>query len=273
LTLAAAARGARVVAVDASPRRAEHLRLSVTVNDMSSVVVVVPAAIGVAPGTARYLTRRSDRRVVEGSSSNDLVEVTMTTVAELVARYGRPDVVRVRTPGWEADVLRGAAGALDRCRVIGVGADLVALAERGRGVSDVVERLGSTHGAPAWLDGPHRRAIDATRPFPDGRVDLVVGAAGPGDALTDPERIVRYAAEAAVNPAARRARLAADLADAGALLEDVALQAVLERLLLDPAERVARAAAWWRSHAARTTSVVDRAHALQAVLATRLSLD
>jgi hypothetical protein len=125
-----------------------------------------------------------------------------------------------------------------------------------------------------WLDGPHRRPIDAVRPHPESRVDLIVGVApDPTAALTDDERIGRYEAEATGNPGAVRARLAADLRDGGELLDDARVQAMLERLLLDPAERVVRAVSWWRTHPARRTTLVDRARALQSVLATRLSLD
>jgi FkbM family methyltransferase len=265
-SLAAAARGARVVAVEASPRRVDHLRLSAAVNGSNSLTIV-PAAIGQKVGTARYLTRRGDRRVVEGSSSNDLVEIDATTVADLVARHGRPDLVRVRTPGWELDALGGFEG----CRALGVGADLVALAVRGRDWRALAAAL-----APRpvmWLDGPYRRPLDATRPHPEARVDLLVGVAPPSDVLTDDERIVRYEAEATRNPGAVRARLARDLGDGDDLLDDERVQAMLERLLLDPAERVVRAVSWWRTHPARRTTLVDRARALQSVLATRLSLD
>jgi FkbM family methyltransferase len=267
--LAAAARGARVVAVEASPRRVDHLRLSATVNGSNSLTIV-HAAVGRTVGKARYLTRRSDRRIVEGSSSNALVEIAMTTVADLVARHGSPDVVRVRTPGWEVDVL----STLDGCRVVGVGADLVAAAKRGRDWRALVAELASGARAVTWLDGLTPRPVDATRPQPEEQFDLLGGVVPDvSDVLSDAERIGRFETEAIRNPGAVRARLAADLRHGGALLDDVSVQAMLEQLLLDPAERVVRAAAWWRSHPARRTSVVDRARALQSVLATRLSLD
>lgn len=272
-SLAAAARGARVIAVEASPRRADHLRLSATVNG-SSCIAVVHAAVGRTMGRARYLTRRADRRVVEGSSSNDLVEVAATTVADLVDRHGSPNLVRIRVPGWEIDALEGAAGALDGCSIIGVGTDLVALAGRGGDWRRVVAMLASAPRVVSWLDGPHLRSIDLTRPHPQARIDLLAGrVTRPAGVLSDDERILWYAVEAVRNPGAVRARLAADLRDADELLGDARVQDVLERLLLDPAERVVRAAEWWRSHPARSTNLVDRARALQAVLATRLSLD
>jgi FkbM family methyltransferase len=272
-SLAAAARGGRVIAVEASPRRADHLRLSATVNGLSSIAVV-HAAVGRMIGRSRYLTRRADRRVVEGSSSNDLVEVAATTVAELVDRHGSPDLVRIRIPGWEIDALEGAAGALDGSSTIGVGADLVALAGRGEDWRRVVPLLMADRRAVSWLDGIHHRPLDLTRPHPEARIDFLAGnAVRPTGPLSDDGRIVRFEAEATRNPGSVRARLAADLGHGAELLDDARVQVVLERLLLDPAERVVRAVAWWRSHPARRTSLVDRARALQAVLATRLSLD
>jgi FkbM family methyltransferase len=256
-SLAAAVRGARVVAVEASPRRVEHLRLSAAVNSIP--MFVEHAAVGRTAGTARYLSRRRDRRVVEGSSSKDLVVIPATTMGDLVALYGEPDVVRVNTPVWEIEVLDG-------CHVIGVRADLVATGERdwrrlldGRSVT--------------WLARQERRPLDLTRPHPEARMDILVGVEPTSDGVTDDERIARYETEAVRSPGAIRARLAADLRDGRDLLDAGNVQALLERLLLDPAERVVRAASWWRSHPARRTSFVDRAHALQAVLATRLSLD
>jgi FkbM family methyltransferase len=256
-SLAATVRGARVVAVEASPRRVEHLRLSAAVN--AAPMFVEHAAIGRTAGTARYLSRRRDRRVVEGSSSKDLVVVPATTAAELVTLYGSPALVRVNTPCWEV-------GVLDGSQVIGVRADLVATAKRdwrrlldGRSVT--------------WLDRQERRPLDLTRPHPEARLDLLVGVEPTSDALTDGARIARFEAEAVRNPGALRARLARDLRDGGDLLHVATVQALLERLLLDPAERVVRAASWWRSHPERRTGVVDWARALQAVLATRLSLD
>ncbi len=270
--LAASALGARVVAVDASPRRAAHLRLSAAVNELSSFYVV-HAAVGRTEGTARYLTRHADRRVVEGSSSNDLVEIPATTVADLVAQNGPPDVVRIHTPGWEIDSLAAAEGTLDGARTVGVSADLAALAGRRQNWCGLIAMLASERRPVSWLDGRHSRPLDSTWPYPETRVDLLIGSEPASGALSQDERITRYEAEAARSPGAVRARLAADLADGRQLLDDGRVQAVLERLLLDPAERVVRAAAWWRSHPARRTTVVDRARALQSVLATRLSLD
>jgi FkbM family methyltransferase len=267
-SLAAAARGARVVAVEASPRRADHLRLSAAVNE-ARALTIVHAAVGRVVGTARYLTRRSDRRVVEGSSSNALVEIAATTVADLVARHGSPDLVRVRTPGWEIDVLGGFVG----CRAVGVGADLVALGARGHDWRALLARLAADAGPVTWIDGPHRRPGDAIRPPPESRLDLIRGSKPASDVLTDDERIARFEMEATLSPGAVRARLAADLRAGGELLDDARVQAILERLLLDPAERVVRAVSWWRTHPGRRTTLVDRARALQSVLATRLSLD
>jgi hypothetical protein len=243
------------------------------VNELTSFFVV-HAAVGRKEGTARYLTRHADRRVVEDSSSNDLAEIAATTVADLVARNGPPDVVRVRAPGWEIDVLAGADGTLDGCRAVGVGADLVALAGRRQNWRGLVALLASEERPVSWLDGPHGRPLDTTWPYPDTRVDLLIGSeSGASGPLTNGERIARYEAEAVRSPSAVRARVAADLVDGRELLDDARVQAVLERFLLDPAENVVRAATWWRSHPARRTSVVDRARAFQSVLATRLSLD
>jgi FkbM family methyltransferase len=270
--LAASARGARVVAVEASPRRADHLRLSAAVNDAAEFVVV-HAAVGRIEGTAHYLTRHADRRVVEGSNSNDLVEIAATTVADLVARYGSPGIVRVHAPGWEIDVLAGAAGTLDGARTIGVSADLAGLAGRGQNWRGLIALLAAEPRPVSWLDGEHDRPLDTMWPYPETRVDFLIGSEPASDALTADERIARFEVEASLSPGVVRARLAADLRAGGELLDDTRVQATLDRLLLDPAERVVRAASWWRAHPARRTTLVDRARALQSVLATRLSLD
>jgi hypothetical protein len=170
-------------------------------------------------------------------------------------------------------VLAAADGTLAGTRSIGVRADLVALAARGQSWRGLVALLAAEERPVSWLDGRDFRPLDAMRPYPETRVDLFIGSEPASDALSDDERVVRYEAEAIRSPGAVRARLAADLVDGRELLDDARVQAVLERLLLDPVEQVVRAAAWWRSHPARRTTILDRARALQSVLATRLSPD
>jgi FkbM family methyltransferase len=112
--------GARVIAVEPQPTFARILR---GLFGRDSGVTVVSSAVGGAEGTAQLLL--SERtptvatlspawaaRVRVAESFQDVSwspgpQVAVTTIDHMIARYGRPDFIKIDVEGMEADVLQG----------------------------------------------------------------------------------------------------------------------------------------------------------------------
>jgi FkbM family methyltransferase len=119
-TLAAAATGARVVALEPVPRLAAHLERNVRRNRLSRRVRVLPWAASDRAGEATlYVASRADdgsHSLVPGVEAARVETLRVRTVPldVLVAERPswRPDVVKVDVEGNEARVLDGAAALL-----------------------------------------------------------------------------------------------------------------------------------------------------------------
>jgi FkbM family methyltransferase len=117
--------GARVVAVEPHPDLLRVLRL---LYGADPAVHLVPAALGSAPGTAPLLVDEGNLTVstlsadwverVSADPSFDglrwqrVSETTVTTLDDLIARFGDPAFVKIDVEGFEAEVLAGASRPL-----------------------------------------------------------------------------------------------------------------------------------------------------------------
>jgi FkbM family methyltransferase len=250
VSLAAAALGARVVAVEASARNVAALRASVAANQLD--VTVVHAAAADAPGSVAFHEDGPFGQVLADGATT----VRAATVPELLAEAGAPpvDLVKIDVEGHEPAVLTGAEALL----AVGGAPDVVCegngfvLAQRGRRTEELVAWLARA-GFTVFLVGegelvpigpgelPPANVVDF---FATKRDALPWPARAP---LTDAERAHRLAGELTHPVHTHRIWAATALARApDTLLRRRELAAALEAVLLDRVAAVREAASWWR---------------------------
>lgn len=112
--LAAGACGARVVALEPGPTAFARLLDNVRLNGLEGLVSAKPLAVGAGAGRVR-LTADLDTLnhvVAEGEPAGPrLVDVALATLDSALGG-ARPALVKIDVEGYEADVLKGAAGVL-----------------------------------------------------------------------------------------------------------------------------------------------------------------
>jgi FkbM family methyltransferase len=254
VALAAAACGAQVMAVEASPRNAAALEASIRRNRFSGVLVR-NVAVGDRRGTVRFHEEGPYGRVVDAAAP-EAVDVPMLAAADILAERGwdRVDVVKIDVEGYELQVLDGLRPLLtgeDRPAVV-FEANRHVLAPRGVEPTDVVAAFAAA-GYDTYLIGDGVLYPAARVMFqPETVADYLAVAPGHEapwpvrEPRTDDELATRVAEEASSPVVAERAALAAALATAPrALLAAGNVERALETLVLDPHPSVAHAAAWW----------------------------
>jgi FkbM family methyltransferase len=257
-SLAAAALGREVVAVDACPRHVDLLRRSVRRNGFGRRMRVVHAAVSDRGGRLRFRSEGLWGMVALPGMDGAIRKVRATTVDALIARVGwdRVDFVKMDIEGAEPATLRGMAGLLarDDAPVIVYecnGLTLPVYSESVRDLRALLERYGYTsyRAEPgrwipcmpeelqpeAWLD------LVALRPAHAARVAPLVVPPLPAS------EIVRRAVHEARMPSeVQRGYIARALSQARPpLLDDPTIGSTLDELLHDPDESVRRSAAWW----------------------------
>jgi FkbM family methyltransferase len=261
-SLAVAARGHRVLAVEASPRNAAFLRASARANGFDDLVVV-EVAVSDAPGTVRFRHAGAWGQITEGWSP-DVVSVPADTVARVLDRYGveRVDLVKLDVEGSEIAAVRGMQSLLrrpDAPPVVYEG-NAHTLRMFGATPESVIAEL-SSFGYTNYLIGDgHLMPVTAESFQPDTCVDYVAvkGTFEPPAGWTvrgprtEHELARVVALESGLHVIDARAQVARSLERAPeSLLARRDVQLALTALALDPDDTVARAAAWWRERGIR----------------------
>lgn len=117
-SLACAGLGGKALAVDPSHIATKMISRHIKLNGFSNSVQVLEAAVGDGNGTIEMLSAGiySDGylRFAPGREKRELTIVPLTTVDNLVMRFGSPSHLKVDVEGCEAAVLRGAEQLLRR---------------------------------------------------------------------------------------------------------------------------------------------------------------
>jgi FkbM family methyltransferase len=179
--------GARVIAVEPQPALAMTLRL---IYGRDRTVTVVESAVGresgrvalklnldnptVSTASQAFITAAHDAPGWEGQNWTRTVDVLVTTLDALVARYGLPSFIKIDVEGYEAEVLAGlsapvpalsfefttiqrdiACACVARCAAIGYGAFEASL---GESLAFVHGRKLDAGEITGWLSGLPGRA-------------------------------------------------------------------------------------------------------------------
>jgi FkbM family methyltransferase len=261
-SLAAAARGCHVVAVEASPRNAEFLRASARANGFDTLRIV-EIAVSDAPGVVRFRPEGAWGQITEGWSPG-VVEVQARPVSQVLREHGleRVDLVKLDVEGSEIAAIRGMHGLL-----AGPDAPPVVYESNAhtlRMFDATPERLINTFGELGYanyLIGEQELMPVGPESFqPDTCIDYlaVKGKLEPPDGWelrpprTEHELARVVALESTLHIVDARAQVARSLARAPDwLLARRDVQLALTALALDPDDTVARAAAWWAARDGR----------------------
>lgn len=261
-SLAAAAAGCRVVAVDASPANVALLRASAARNGFSDLHVV-HAAVSDVPGTLEFCARGPWGHVATDAIDLPTISVPAVTVDELLVELGmgQPAFVKIDIEGSEIPGIRGMAATLGR-------PDAPTLLYESNG--HTLHLFGAT---PAQLSAEiDKLGYTSLAVEPDRLVRVVPGQMQPQTIvdclavksalslpgwpavppLTFDERVGRAVADGRHPNPDHRAYVGQALATADAeVLSHPAVVETLELLVADPVESVRRAASWWSQHPAK----------------------
>jgi FkbM family methyltransferase len=260
-SLAAAAAGFRVIAVDASPKHADLLRRGVRRNDFKQVQVV-NAAVSDRPGVIQFHPDEQWGMIAYSGMQGPTVEVQALTGDGLLDRVGWDCVefIKMDIEGSEAAALRGMGRMLSRADAPVLlyesnGLTLPLYGESVAGLRRMVEGFGyrvyRLHGQrlqPAVEFQPEA-VLDliALKPAHERKVESIIDAA-PDEA----ETVARVVREIDHDHPFFRGYIAGALSSATpSILAFPQVREGLDRLSRDPDESVRRAATWWST---RSTS-------------------
>jgi FkbM family methyltransferase len=276
-SLAAAASGHRVIAVEASPRNAEFLRASAQANGFDNVLVV-HVAVNDHPGTVRFRPEGAWGQITEGWSPG-LVEVSARTVPDVLLEHGveRVDFVKLDVEGSEIAVVDGMRDVLSgpdapvavyesnahTLRMFDATPEDLVATFSGLGYSNYL--IGEDELMPV---GPESFQPDTCVDYLAVKGELEPPPDWPARAPRTEHELARVVAlESTLHIVDARAQVARSLARAPAsLLARRDVQLALTSLALDPDDAVATAARWWpdrAQHPARDgESTADTMHSL-----------
>ena len=276
-SLAAAARGHRVISVEASPRNAEFLRASARANGFDDLLVV-HVAVSDRPGTVRFRPEGAWGQITEGWAPG-LVEVPAQTVPDVLREAGVPrvDFVKVDVEGSEIAVVAGMQDLLrgpdappvvyesnaHTLRMFGATPEDLVTTFSGLGYSNYL--IGEDGLMPV---GPESFQPDTCVDYLAVKGELEAPPGWPVRAPRTEHELARVVAlESTLHIVDARAQVARSLARAPAsLLARRDVQLALTSLALDPDDAVATAAGWWPDRARDTArdgeSTADSLHSL-----------
>jgi len=258
-SLAAAAAGFQVLAVEASPKHVELLRRSKQHNGFGDLQVVHAAASD-RPGVLRFHPAEQWGMVAHPQMAEPTIEVPAMRVDDLLEQVGWDQVhfIKIDIEGSEIAALRGMTTLLSRetSPVIVYESNGLSLSWFGYSVGDLWKLLAG-HGFRVFQPSGERFQLCSTPYFqPEASLDLIAlkpqherGVAsridGPPSEEEMVERIVREAKHA--HPY-QRGYIAQALSQASPeVLANPTVRRMLDLLLHDPAESVRVAAHWWAS--------------------------
>jgi FkbM family methyltransferase len=269
VALAAGSVGARVLAVEASPRNAGCLRASARANGMGARVTVRNVAVGDRQGTVQFHEEGPYGRIADGrepqndaagSTGGRVVEVSMLPAAAIVGEAGwsHVDVVKIDVEGYELAVLEGLrpllTGDATAAPPVVFEANRHVLAPRGLEPADLVGAFAALGYDLFFVGDGVLVTADRLSFQPETVADYLAlrpGAEAPWPVqgrASDDDLARRVTTEAASPLPEARTALAAALTTAPrALLARPDVEAVLEALVVDADAGVARAASWWPS--------------------------
>jgi FkbM family methyltransferase len=263
-TLAAAARGHRVIAVEASPRNVQLLCESARSNGLDDFITVVQAAVGNITGSVRFREEGAWGQVVASGPTADAVTVPARTVTEILADLGvsRVDLVKMDIEGSEIAAIEGMAPllAIPDAPVVVYECNAHTLQMFDMTPQQLVSTLAEIGYDNYLVDERELTPVTPASFQPETNVDYIAVKG-----TLDPPPLWRLRSPRTENELARvvtsesrhvnvhhRAQAARSLERAPAsLLARRDVQLALSALALDPAEAVARSATWWvRRHPA-----------------------
>ena len=110
----------RIVAVEPAPNNLALLRRNIALNGCQNVTVLPKAISDTASRRTFYLSKMSNLSTFhpEGSGelhlSGEVLEVETETVVGIMARLGRPDLIRMDVEGHEVEIVTGMLEAIER---------------------------------------------------------------------------------------------------------------------------------------------------------------
>jgi FkbM family methyltransferase len=257
VSMCAARRGAKVVAVESSPRNARCLRESIAANGLD--ITLAPVAVAATRGRVHF---REDGPFGQVTDDPAAVEVDALSVPEILARAGcaHVDVVKIDVEGHELTVLDGMRDLLarDDSPAVVIEGNGFTLANAGLMPRDLLVRLHS-HRLHTWRIGDgHLTPATPEQLQPETVTDYLATRAEPPWPQTAPptdDDIAAQLATEARHPLWSHRRYVADaLATAPApFVARPEVQDALEQLLLDHDVNVRNAAGWWLQRPAGTS--------------------
>ena len=114
----------RIVALEPSPDNVDRLRRNLELNQVANATVL-SKAVSDRPGRRRFfLADQSNLHTFHDTGSalphltGRSIEVDCTTVPELAAEFGAPDLIRMDVEGHEVEVLGGMVAAVEAGRLM-----------------------------------------------------------------------------------------------------------------------------------------------------------
>lgn len=256
-TLAAAAAGSPVLAIEASPENARLLRASVASNRFLDVRVAGVAASD-EPGTVQFCAIGPWGTVLNRAPSFLSVEVPAVTIDELVfeLRFPRPRFVKMDVEGSEIRAMRGMTHllSLDDAPPVLLESNGHTLALMGTTPTALLREVEGFGYTPYMVLGARLVPVTSADLQPRTEVDYLALKQAPPSLpgwtvaapLTTDERLAMLVEDCSSQSEDCRAYIGRAIADGDAeLLARPELAAALDRLAEDPIETVRAAVGWW----------------------------